>query len=318
MLSVLSSYGALATAEGTEELSKSGGVCETNADCEGNLDCTGVGLLQSKRCFPVTCAKGAAAAVVDSGFKADQYLATVKSKAGVNSDREFMTLDEAGNVNLVKAIATTRPPMEVFNANYTACLHPEETRRSLQFGGVDDDEFLDKLFEVETLYGLQWSGAALLSYYGKSTWWAKEDIIEVPDDDDDFPYDDLDFNFQQLSNCVGVLLGGDFGLDVLFQIPDENYYKLLTEDIFFAGQDIDEFEEKPEAPTIETRHEVGNTQFVPVIVAGPIGVSVGWDQTEGPDSGTITEVTIGASFGAALGGFAQCYNHVYFNRPGFF
>lgn len=247
----------------------SGGRCKSDIECEGNLDCTRVGFFE-RRCFPVSCARGAAQAILDVGFKSDEYIKEVRAKASLTRNRDFATLGDSENTRLTQALASTPPPMSVFNKNLTACLSPKsdsdgDTReRKLQSGPED------------TRYGLQWSAAAAFSYFGKSTWQEVEG-----------------FNTQFLSNCVGFLLGADAGLDVLFQIFNEGANRIVSDQ---------------QGITITV--DPGNTQYVPVFIAGPIGVQVGWFQDEGPDELTITEVTLEPSFGLALGGFSQCYNEL--------
>lgn len=134
---------------------------------------------------------------------------------------------------------------------------------------------------------MQWSIAALFSYFGKRTW--KEYVVEnggILGTDDNR-------RTRFTSNCIGALVGGDVGLDVLFQIWD-----------FDDG-------EQGMGPLREDTGGFENTQYVPVFVVGPIGLQVGWLEDEGTNDGpTIIEVTLGPSLGAALGGFSQCFNEV--------
>ena len=248
--------------------------CRSDSDCDGNLDCQRIRLLK-KVCAPVSCAKGAAQAVVDSGFNAEAYLDNVKGKTGLKN-RDFATLNDADAKTLSAVTREYTPPVDVFNKNLTACLNP---------GGSSDVE--SKATQSDTWYGLMWSAAALFSYFGKSTWSEKGERA-----------DGSTFQSQQVSNCVGFLAGADVGLDVLFQIvsydDDGNY---------FAPSSL-----SAENKDFSDTRDVGDSQYVPVITAGPFGIQVGWSADLGPEGGTVTEITLGPSLGAALGGFNQCFN----------
>jgi hypothetical protein len=125
-------------------------LCKSDIDCEGNLDCIRVVGVFEKRCLPASCTKGAGYALLESGFDTQDYLAEVKSKAGFTRDREFMTLSDAEDMKLSDAMKTTKPPMEVFNNNLTACLNP----------AGEDGEIQPKQQESvsRTYYGLQVMG----------------------------------------------------------------------------------------------------------------------------------------------------------------
>ena len=89
------------------------------------------------------------------------------------------------------------------------------------------------------------------------------------------------FKLELLSNCVGLLSGGDFGVDFLAQIFEDR-----TDRQFTTNTEMD---------------------FIHVVTAGPIGVQVGWLTENGPENVLITDVSIGASLGAALIGWTRCY-----------
>lgn len=241
-----------------------GGGCDLDSDCVGKLDCIRVGIFE-KRCAPVSCAKGAGQAVLNTGFKPGEYIGNLLGSTGL-SRRSFLSLGETDTNRLSSAMKETPLPREVFNANFTACLNPSDSR-NLQSTSS----------ETDTWYGLQWSAAALFSYFGKVTW---KDRIVGP-----CPFCD-DVRDQFLQNCIGFLVGGDAGLDVLFQIYT------ATDGRRNVGPDTE-----------------SDTEYVPVITAGPVGVQVGWFKDDGgPDGGmTITEVTLGPSLGAALGGYSNCF-----------
>ena len=250
--------------------------CRSDSDCDGNLDCQRIRLLK-KVCAPVSCAKGAAQAVVDSGFNAEAYLDNVKGKTGLKN-RDFATLNDADAKTLSAVTREYTPPVDVFNKNLTACLNP---------GGSSDVE--SKATQSDTWYGLMWSAAALFSYFGKSTWSEKEEVRG--------PGGDSTLQGQLVSNCVGFLAGADVGLDVLFQIRS-------NDDGNFAPSSL-----SAENKDFSTTEDVGDSQYVPVITAGPFGIQVGWPADDGPEDGTIfTEIALGPSLGAALGGFNQCFN----------
>jgi hypothetical protein len=252
----------------------SGGVCKSDGDCMGNLDCIRTGLFE-KRCFPVTCAKGAAQALLDFGFDSDAYVHKVMADAGFASKTDFVMMGHNASSNLSQALLVDVPPMHVFNENLTACMNPESRRRGLRKLQVYSD--------ARTAYGLQWSAAALAAYFGKSTWSTIERGILN------------DILVQLVSNCVGFILGADAGVDFLIQIFSEP-------DGAFSGAD------NTTSKQISVTQNPGDTQYIPIITAGPFGIQVGWFQEEGADFQTITEITLGPSFGAALGGFTQCFN----------
>jgi len=263
-----------------------GGTCKNDSDCAGNLDCIRTSLF-SHRCFAVSCAKGAAHAVIESGFNAKEYVATIRGKGGLRSNRDIVSLlrnnDATGGQQVMQAMKAFPPPREVFESNYTACLNPE--RRLAATGNKDGTRGLQTTIS-STRYGLMWSLAGAFSYFGKSTW-----SDEV-----------LGRSLQIVSNCVGGILGGDIGLDFLIQIFDQTLTRRIQGQLDDAanGEQID-------GEQIDV--SINDWQFIPVITLGPIGVQVGWDEERGPDGGgIITEVTLGASLGAAAGGFNQCFN----------
>ena len=282
VIAVLASLTTLSSVAG--EVMQKGGICNSDIDCAGNLDCTRVSVFE-KRCFPVSCARGAAAALLDYGFSPDGYIADVMNKTGLANEREFLSLGEDGNSRLTQALASTPPPMTVFKSNYSACLNPDSDTGSRKLDEFKGYEF----FEDYTAYGVMWSVAALFSYFGKSTYWEQDFFTETLD-------------LQMVSNCVGFLLGGDFGVDFLIQIYDDK-----VDNGFLTELGVGSKETETADP--------GETQFVPVFTAGPIGVQVGWWREGGPDEGTITEVSLGASLGAALMGFSNCYNEVTYDSP---
>ena len=133
-----------------------GGRCQSDLDCAGGMDCIRTGFTR-KNCFAISCAKGAANALLDSGFNADAYLATIRGKTGLRGPRGVTDKD---NHALSDTMRLNPPPMSVFESNYTACLNPqgEEGERRLQSN-------------TETGYGLMWALAPLFTYFGKSAWY---------------------------------------------------------------------------------------------------------------------------------------------------
>jgi hypothetical protein len=248
-----------------------GAECDSDGDCAGNLDCIRTGVFE-KRCFAITCAKGAAQAILDFGFDSDSYINKVMNDAGFASKTDFIMMDGDHSTHLSKALAVDVPPMHVFNENFTACMNPANRLRRLTDGQLFPDG--------KTTYGLQWSTAALFSYFGKSTWTTNDEILNPG-------------IIQLLSNCFGFLLGADAGVDFLIQI-------------FSDPNSLDNGSNS----TTKTEQEFnpGDTQYVPIVTAGPFGFQVGWFQSTGPTNQTILEITFGTSFGIALGGFSQCSN----------
>ena len=91
------------------------------------------------------------------------------------------------------------------------------------------------------------------------------------------------------------MLGGDFGLDVLFQVLTAN-----------SGFD------PPTNGTLTLpdgkQSSNINTLHIPVITLGPIGIQVGWFEELGPERATLTDITLGPSLGAGALGFNYCFN----------
>jgi len=267
-----------AVAEEAGNSPQGGGKCNNDGDCAGNLNCVRLGI-QNKRCAPVDCAKGAAQALLDSGFDPDDFIGKVIGRMGLESKYDINFFDDSTSVSLQAALADTPLPMDIFQSNYTNCLHPqqEEGKAALQARSSDDQL---------TLVGLQWSVAALFSYFGKSTWFNGE-------------FQGNDLELQLVSNCIGFLAGGDVGLDVLFQIWD-------TDRTTFTEATT----QSNSAATTRTATDPGNSQCIPVFVAGPIGLQVCWFVESGINGAPLLiEVSFGPSLGAALLGFSQCsYN----------
>ena len=94
-------------------------------------------------------------------------------------------------------------------------------------------------------------------------------------------------------NCVGALLGGDAGLDFLAQIVTVSSGKVpsIANGLSPLTEQSDEFP----------------LYFVPIVIAGPIGVQIGWIDGIDIANYQIVDVTLGASLGAGLGGFNRCY-----------
>jgi hypothetical protein len=87
----------------------SGEVCDSDEDCTGNLDCIRTGLFE-KRCFPITCAKGAAQAMVDYGFNADDYIDRVIGDAGM-SKTDYVLMTSKDSSHLFQAMEADVPPL---------------------------------------------------------------------------------------------------------------------------------------------------------------------------------------------------------------
>lgn len=252
-----------------------GGSCKSDSDCDGNLDCIHTGF-RRKSCAPVTCAKGAAFALLEEGFDAEEYIATIRGKTGLRTNREFVvSLEEDKAPGIGQILANNPPPMmAAFQSNYSACLHPER-----QLSPYDDGRRLQTPGIESTLLGLMWSAAAGFSYFGKSTWGTNEAM-----------------QAQLLSNCLGAFLGVDAGIDFLIQIFNGDASSILS------LPEEDDISGKPGTAN------PGDFQFVPAVTVGPIGIQIGWGVARGPQGGTITEVSIGPSFGFGAGGFTQCFN----------
>jgi hypothetical protein len=296
------------SAQGT---AKDGQECSSDADCVGNLDCIRFGFFHGKRCAPISCAKGAAYALLDSGFDADAYIATLKSKAGLEKRLDFVRLgNDIDRMSIIEQTLKVDPPpiKEVFMANYSACLYPEAdvseeeedgddegTRRALRArsttSAAANKKVHRQLQDPQTQLGIMWSGAALFSYFGKSVWW-EQGLFNT--------------DYQFLQNCVGAILGADVGLDLLIEIFNDGFDPTS---IFSNGLDPSE----PGSSERRTR-DPGNTVAIPVITAGPFGIQVGWFQEDGPDDGTFVDVSLGPSFGANLGGYSVCFNQLGINE----
>lgn len=102
-----------------------------------------------------------------------------------------MAVGFSGN-DIAQRMSENPPPTDVFEKNYTACANPRQD---------SDEEDTEQVSFSRTLYGIQWSLAALFSYFGKSVW-----------------TETLGVQTRIQSNCVGAMLGGDVGLDFLSQI----------------------------------------------------------------------------------------------------
>jgi hypothetical protein len=170
--------------------------CNTDADCTGNKDCTRVGLFR-KICAPVSCAKEAAQALLDSGFKAEEFIGTVLNQTGLK-ERDFLNLDEDESTMVLAAVEASPPPITVFQDSLAACLG---TGTEAEADAGNDA----KAMPDNHAYGFQWSGAALFSYFGKASWNCG---ACTPGNG----------RVQRITNCVGFLAGGDVGLDFLLQV----------------------------------------------------------------------------------------------------
>jgi hypothetical protein len=260
----LSLFGNAVSAQGNIP---SGEECDSDRDCIGSLDCIRTGIF--KRCFPITCATGAAQAMVDFGFDPKGYINKVMEDSGMSSTSDLMFMSADDNSLLSQTLAVDVPPIHIFNENYTACMNRDTRLRGLR------ELFL--YTTAQTTYGLQWSAAAFFSYFGKSTWGTVGPATSV----------------QLVSNCIGLLAGGDAGVDFLIQI-------------FSDINNLISARNSTSKATV--RFNPGDTQYVPVFIAGPFGVQVSWFAAEGPTTQTITEITFGPSLGLALGGFGRCFN----------
>jgi hypothetical protein len=173
--------------------------CELDSDCEGGLDCIQLSAFQ-KKCLPISCAKGAGQALLDFGFSPDDYSKKIMAQMGVVEEKDFFNMTEEQNVLLKEALKENVPPMDVFNANFTACLYPNEDRgRALR----TKQEQRQLATEQKNMYGIQWGVNGIASYFGKSTygqWFGGS------------------FAANLISNCVGFLGGFDFGIDFLIQL----------------------------------------------------------------------------------------------------
>jgi hypothetical protein len=123
---------------------------DSDRDCIGNLDCIRTGVWE-QRCFPITCAKGAAKAMLDFGFDSQAYINKVINNTGFASKTDFVMMgdDNSTRDDLAAALAKDEPHMRVCNENLTACMNPKETRHRRLQGDLD---------------------APLFSCFGKSTW----------------------------------------------------------------------------------------------------------------------------------------------------
>jgi hypothetical protein len=262
--------------------------CELDADCKGNMDCTRTGLFES-RCFPISCAKGAAQSILDFGFSADDYIGRIMEESGATSRMDLVTMMSQNNSHVQQAILAQVPPMEVFNKNFSACTNPETTSGGLR--KLQDDDTPG--FNVSrNFYGLQWSVSPVFSYFGKCTCATIDNLEEILD-----PY-----TIQLTSQCFGGILGADAGVDFLIQMfsaRQEDASEFLPVPVSSNSTS-----KQPESVTFDP----GQTHFVPIIIVGPFGLQVGWFVDGGPTAQTIIEITIGASFGLALGVFNACCN----------
>jgi hypothetical protein len=269
--------------------------CESDGDCIGNLDCIATGVWEQK-CFPITCAKGAAQAMLDFGFNSQAYVNKVINDAGFASETDFLMMGDENSTQeyLLAALAKDVPPMEVFNANLTACMNPKKTRRDRGLQTLDEVLTNSVFQDGRTAYGIQWSAAALVSLFRKVTQTTLAVSEAIPEPDTKLDY---------VSNCIGFLLGGDIGLDFLIQIFSGRQSDFISD--FSRSENLT----TTKATEIQaTEFNPGTSQYASVFTAGPFGVQVGWFQSEGPSEQTITEITFGPSFGMSLGGFSQCYN----------
>ena len=146
----------LSLAVATLSLVASASACQSDSDCAGNLDCTRVTPFK-RACLPVSCAKGAAQAILDSGFVPRNYVRSIQRRSNLRNG-DLFSLSGGESQSLAEAMTENPPPKEVFEANYTACVNPKSDE--------EDAEPEQTFSETLTGYGLQWSAAALFSYFG--------------------------------------------------------------------------------------------------------------------------------------------------------
>jgi hypothetical protein len=277
--------------------SDDGGRCTKDSDCPGNLDCIRLGF--RKQCVPVTCAKGAAQAMIDNGFDAPNYIARLRGKTGLRGSTDFVALaqsDESSTTLLVKqAFVDYPPPMEVYNSNFTACLRPQDpqnpqdpqdTNLLSRQGGPYIPTNTSRL-QATAWTGLSWTASAIFDYHGKLT---------------SFADPERDFSRSLFSNCVGARAGAKFGVDFLIQ-------SFCVNEVCFEEEPTENARNYNNTPTDPRPVTIdpGNTVFVPILTCGPFSLSVGYFASNFT-MGTITEISFGASLGASLGGFNYCFN----------
>ncbi|CAB9509632.1 unknown protein [Seminavis robusta] len=251
--------------------------CSSDVDCPANWDCMGGGPfgLGKKRCFALSCAKGAAQAFLETGFDADEFIGTIRSATGLKN-RDFMgfNADNDKNSLLSEAFASNQPNLDVFTANFTACANPPTNvrrGRELQTG----------LFSL-TMTGIQWSGAAAIAYFGKSTWGSSGGV-----------------GLQLVSNCLGALIGADVGFDYLIQIV-QGTDSTLVDTLSDTSSDTKQNTVNP-----------GNSWMLPFVTAIPLGFQYGvLDASDGSGDYSILEISFGPSVGASVLGYTACLNQL--------
>ncbi|CAB9516491.1 unknown protein [Seminavis robusta] len=255
--------------------------CASEIDCPINWDCIKTGAFgglfgkQKGRCSPVSCAVGAAEALLESGFDAEAYLDDIKTITGMTRNRDFMGLADADSDTsslLAEAFAIHPPPLlATFKGNYSACAY-------LNNGNLRHQRELNLVGDIWV--GLQLSAAAFLSYFLKYSVYSDAYTNKL--------------DYQLLQNCVGLLMGADVGLDLLIQI---NYGLRSIEE-----EDPSQQRQRP--PYSEDRIY----QCFPLATVAVVGVQVCWFQDSGPSEGEVLELTLyGASLGAAIGGYSHCF-----------